>query len=80
METKLSPMQEYRENEALNAHTDNLVLMAEHVGDWRDQQLARKVVDSMSRYGYRHPEIDWIAEPLQAKLWPLFRNKFADRA
>lgn len=72
-----TPMQEYRENEGLNAHTDNLVLMAEHVGDEFDKMNAAKVSRLGQRHGYRTVEAGFIAEPLQARLWPMFRNKFS---
>lgn len=76
MITTMTPMQEYRENEHYNAHSDNLVLMAKHVGDLLDKQKASTVQSLISRHGYMTPAAECIYNPLQAKLWPLFRNKF----
>jgi hypothetical protein len=76
MITTMTPMQEYRENEHYNAHSDNLVLMAEHVGDANDKHKASTVKSLISRHGYMTPTAGNIYVPLQAKLWPLFRNKF----
>ena len=71
-----SPWKQYQENEEINAHSENLVLMAAHVGDDIDKRRADNVLWRVHHMGYR----DWIAEcdarKLNARLYPMFSERF----
>jgi hypothetical protein len=73
---KLSPWAEYKANEELNAHSENLVLMAKHVGDSLDQQRAQHVVWRVQRMGHLDELGACDAAALNTKMWPKFRRRY----
>jgi hypothetical protein len=73
MQAKQTPMEEFLENEDINMHTENIVLMAEHVGDSYDKEQANKLLRRVQHMGYSDIEAEHTAAKLRARLWPLFK-------
>lgn len=73
MQSKQTPMEEFLENEHFNMHTENIVLMAEHVGDALDRQEANRLLRRVLHRGYSDSEAERVAAFLRARLWPMFK-------
>ncbi|HET8688626.1 MAG TPA: hypothetical protein VFM18_18585 [Methanosarcina sp.] len=69
-------MQVFRDNEDNNAHTENLLLMAQAVGDDNDIRNASNLVSQKERQGYMDDTTVHIERKLRNKLWPLFQAKY----
>lgn len=71
-------MKQYRDNEQDNYHSENLVKLAELVGDEDDIELAKKLLADRNKAGYADSETSKKGYELHKVLMPLARKKYED--
>jgi len=71
-------MKEYQENEKYNQHSENLIKLAELVGDEDDIETAKRLKSQNARIGYTDDQSSKEGYELHKALMPLARKKYED--
>ena len=67
-------LEEYKENEELNYHSENVVLLAEKYGDALTQRVARMSLERMNRKGYSDQKLSHLAYVVVLGLYSKLAN------
>lgn len=68
--------QEYKDNEANNAHTENVVLLADRYGTKRDVEAAKAILTLKERRGYLSHDDAELSYQIQKPLYQKMLKEF----